>query len=346
MGNMKTPKELKTLQEKMRALQSGDYDVEAENPSIVKCWERLNCEKKDCPAYGKLRCWSIAGTSCHGEVQGQFAQKLGDCRKCIVYSESCGDDFGELIETFNQMAKDIRFNFDERVRSDEEAAKEERFSELKDLVAGVAHETRNPLHSIGLAASYLKKNYKDERITEFLTIIEDEVRKLNELTSVFLNFSQSAPIKIESCSLNSIIQSVIDDFADQAEQQKVSIQFQKEGNIPEIVSDPFRITDCLSNLLENAMESSTGGDSIIVSIKEGSNMVKISVQDTGAGISTVEQEKIFKPFYTTKMRGPGLGLAIVERSAKELKGRVEVDSQPGRGSTFTLVLPVKSAEPE
>ncbi len=339
---MKTPKELKALKEKMQALQAGDFNVEAENSKIVKCWERLNCGKEECPAYGKLRCWSIAGTSCHGEVQGQFAHKLGDCRKCTVYKESCGDDIGELIEVFNQMAKDIRFNLDERVRSGEETAEKNRFSELQDLVAGIAHETRNPLHSIGMATSFLKRKYKDEVMIKFLTIIEDEVRKLTDLTSIFLNFSHPTPFNIESCRINSIVQSAINDFADQAKHQNVSIIFQKDENIPKFSSDIARIMDCVSNLLENALEASTEDNAIIVRTKNNDGMVMISVQDNGPGISSAERDKIFKPFYTTKIHGPGLGLAIVERSVKELKGTVEVDSLPDKGSMFTILLPTQS----
>ena len=343
---MKTPKELKTLKEKMRALQSGDFTVEAENPKIVKCWERLNCGRKDCPAYGKLRCWSIAGTSCHGEVQGQFAHKLGDCRKCTVYKESCGDDIGELIEVFNQMAKDIRYNVDARVRSGEETAKKERFSELKDMVAGVAHETRNPLHSIGMATSFLKKKYKDELMTEFLTIIEDEVRKLNDLTSIFLNFSHPTPLNIESCDINSIVQSAIDNFAHRAKKHNISINFQKDENIPDFFSDISRLTDCVSNLIENGLEASVEGDSILVRTKNKHGMALVSVEDNGPGIPPDELEKIFKPFYTTKTHGPGLGLAVVERSVKELKGSVIVDSEADKGTTFTLLLPMETKKPE
>ena len=342
---MKTPNELQTLKEKMEALQSGDFTVEAENPRIVKCWERLNCGRKDCPAYGKLRCWSIAGTSCHGEVLGQFAHELGDCRKCTVYKESCRDDIGELIEVFNQMAKDIRYNVDERIRCGRETAKEERFSELKDMAAGVAHETRNPLHSIGMATSFLKKKYKDELMTEFLTIIEDEVRKLNDLTSIFLDFSHPTPINIELCDFNNLVQSSIDNYAHPAEARHLSIHFQKDKTMPEFYSDSSRIMECVASLLENAMEASTDGDIIIVSTKSKNGMAMVSVQDNGPGVPVDEREKIFKPFYTTKTHGPGLGLAVVERSVKELQGQVVLDSEPGTGTTFTFLLPMGTEKP-
>lgn len=341
---MKTPKELKSLRDKMRAIQSGDYDVEADNPKIVRCWERLTCDKQDCPAYGKLRCWSIAGTCCHGEIKGTFAQKINDCRECVVYKESCGDDIGELIEAFNLMVRDIKFNFSEKVRIDQEKARSERLLELSDMVAGVAHETRNPLHSIGIAAAFLKKKYQDELMNEFLGIIEEEVRKLNDLTSLFLNFSNPPPLQFESCDINQIVEAVVAEVAADASRQHIAVTVEEEETMPRIMADASRIRACVGNLLENALEAAPGG-SIKVSTGTRSGMIMVSVRDNGPGIPAEEQEKIFKPFYTTKTRGPGLGLAIVERSIKELQGRVEVESKPGRGALFTLFLPLPEQPP-
>lgn len=337
---MKTPKELKSLKDKMQSIQSGNYDVEADNPKIVRCWERLNCNKTDCPAYGKLRCWSIAGTCCHGEVKGKFARKIADCRECVVYKESCGDDIGELIEAFNLMVKDIRFNFAEQVHSDREKAKSERLSEISDMVAGVAHETRNPLHSIGMATSFLKKKYHDELMSEFLGIIEDEVKKLNELTNVFLKFSYPAPLNLQSCELNGIVVSVMEQYAELARKKNVFLQRSLDENLPEFICDSIRLADLLSCLLENALEASAEQSTVTVSTALNSNMICFYVQDNGPGISVTEQEKIFKPFYTTKMNGPGLGLPMVERIVKELQGTLTVSSSPGAGATFSVCVPM------
>ncbi len=339
---MKKPKGLQALKEKMLALQAGDFDVEAENPKIVKCWERLGCEKKDCPAYGKLRCWSIAGTSCHGEVQGKFAQKLGDCRECVVYKESCGDEISEFVEVFNQMAKDLKFNFSEQEKSDKEKARDERTEELGNMIAAVAHETRNPLHSIGIAASYLKKNFRGELGTEFLNIIEEEVKKLNNLTSIFLSFSNPTPLAIESCDLNSIVQSTTEEFKSIAGNIKISVRLELESSLPNVPCDPARLSEALAKLLENSAEASPEGDEVIVMTATDKNGVTLSVRDHGPGIAPEEQENIFKPFYTTKIHGPGLGLAIVDRTARELNGSVSVDSRPGEGATFSIFLPIDS----
>ena len=324
----------------MIALQSGDFDVEAENPKIVKCWERLGCEKKDCPAYGKLRCWSIAGTSCHGEVQGEFAQKLGDCRECVVYKESCGDEISEFVEVFNQMAKDLKFNFSEQEKSDQEKARSERTEELGNMVAAVAHETRNPLHSIGIAASYLKKNFQGELATEFLNIIEEEVKKLNTLTSIFLGFSNPAPLAIEPCDLNAIVRSTAEEFKNTANNTKLSVRLELADSLPKVPCDTARVAEALIKLLENSDEASPEGGEVVVRTATSKNAVTLSVRDHGPGISPEEQENIFKPFFTTKTHGPGLGLAVVERTARELNGSVSVDSKPGEGATFSLFLPV------
>ncbi|MDF1577402.1 MAG: HAMP domain-containing sensor histidine kinase [Desulfobulbales bacterium] len=333
-------KKLAALKEKMIALQAGDYDVEAENPKIVKCWERLGCEKTDCPAHGKLRCWSIAGTSCHGDVQGEFAQKLGDCRKCVVYRESCGDEISEFVEVFNQMVKDIKYNFSEQEKSDREQAKNDRTSELGNMIAAVAHETRNPLHSIGIAASYLKKNFHGELVTEFLNVIEEEVKKLNTLTSIFLSFSNPAPLSLEPCDINSVTCSAVDDFKNSVDNPKNPVQLKLAENLPMTPCDTARMREALAKLLENSVESSAENAEIFVNTSTDGKMVRISVTDQGAGISPEELKNIFKPFYTTKINGPGLGLPIVERTAKEHKGSVIVDSNPGKGSTFTLCLPI------
>lgn len=337
---MKKLKGLQALKEKMIALQSGDFDVEAENPKIVKCWERLGCVKKECPAYGKLRCWSIAGTSCHGAVQGEFAQKLGDCRECVVYKESCGDEISEFVEVFNQMAKDLKFNFSEQGKSDKEKARTERTEDLGNMVAAVAHETRNPLHSIGIAASYLKKNFHGELVTEFLNIIEEEVKKLDTLTSIFLSFSNPAPVTIESCELNAIVRVTTEEFLAAGGNRKDSVRLELAESLPDVLCDTLRVREAITKLLENSEESSPEGGKIVVRTATGKEGVILSIQDHGAGIAPEEQKNIFKPFYTTKTQGPGLGLAIVERTARELNGSISVESRPGAGATFSIWLPV------
>ncbi len=332
-------KPLRRLKDRMIDVQAGNLDVEVENPQIVRCWERLRCNRKDCPSYGKTRCWAIAGTFCHGVVQGQFAQKIGDCRKCVVYRESCGDEMHELVEVFNQMVKDLKHNLHALDKANREKSRMERLSALGEMATTVAHETKNPLNSIRLATSYLKKNFEGEILTEFLSIIEEEVMRLNDITTSFLGFSKPAPLRLKTCDLNAIVKSTVALIRQEATDRNIEVIVLFDEHIPPLQCDFSRMKQALLNLLINAMDASREGDAITITTEVSGTVLKISVQDTGRGIRPEDVEKIFKPFYTTKTRGSGLGLAVVDRIVKEHGGRIEVDSAPDRGATFTMELP-------
>ena len=337
-------KPLKRLKDRMLDVQSGNLDVEVENSRLIKCWERLNCAKKDCPSYGGFRCWAVAGTFCHGEVQGAFAQKIGDCRKCVVYQESCGDEIHELVEVFNQMLKDLRYNLKELDKANSEKARMERLSALGEMAATVAHETRNPLNAIKLAASYLKNNFQGELLTEFLGIIEEEAARLNEISSNFLDFSKPSPLNLKRCSINAIVEATVDLIRQEATDRNLELIVLKDENLPLMPCDFSRIKQALLNLLINAMDASAEGDTISVFTEAFGSGVQIIIQDTGKGMSAEETENIFKPFYSTKTRGSGLGLAIVDRIIKEHGGELDVDSMPGKGTKF--IMTVKAIEYE
>jgi signal transduction histidine kinase len=272
-------------------------------------------------------------------VQGQFAQKIGDCRKCIVYKESCGDEIHELVEVFNQMVKDLKHNLNALETANREKSRMERMSALGEMATTVAHETKNPLNSIRLATSYLKKNFEGEILTEFLSIIEEEVMRLNDMTTSFLGFSKPAPLKLKTCDLNAIVKSTVALIRQEATDRNIEVIILVDEHIPPIQCDYARMKQALLNLLINAIDASREGDAITITTEASGAVLSISVQDTGRGIAPEDVEKIFKPFYTTKTRGSGLGLAIVDRIVKEHGGRIEVDSAPERGATFTMELP-------
>jgi len=333
-------KPLKRLKDRMLDLQSGNLDVEVENPGIIKCWERLGCDMKNCPSFGKVRCWAIAGTFCHGETQGQFAQKIGGCRNCVVYKESCGDEINELVEVFNQMVKDLKYNLSELEKANAEKAKMERLSALGEMASIVAHETKNPLNAIKIATSYLKNNFQGEILTEFLTIIEEEVTRLNDISSNFLGFSRPAPLSLKPRDINAIVKSTVELIRQEATERNMEVIMRTNENIPLVQCDYARMKQALLNILLNALDASGAGDRVTVTTEAAGTGIIITVQDSGKGISSGELENIFKPFYSTKSRGSGLGLAIVDGIVKEHGGEIAVDSAVGKGTTFTIRMKV------
>jgi len=332
-------KPLKRLKSKMLDVQTGNLDVEVDNPRLVKCWERLNCEKKDCPAYGKLRCWAIAGTFCHDKVQGRLAQKIGDCRKCVVYIDSCGDEINELVEVFNQMIKDLKHNLRELEKANSEKAKMERLSALGQVATTIAHETKNPLNAIKVATAYLKDNFHGAILNEFLNIIEEEVARLNDISSNFLDFSKPAPLNMKMHNINLAVEATVDLIRQEAADRNIEV-IVLTGDLPLVQCDFSRIRQALLNLLINAMDASAEGGTIFVATESVSPEINIVVQDTGKGMGRGELENIFKPFYTTKTKGTGLGLAIVDQIVKEHGGEIEVESAVGKGTRFIIKLRV------
>ena len=121
------------------------------------------------------------------------------------------------------MVKDLRYNLDELEQANKEKAKLERLSELGEMATTVAHETKNPLNSIRLATSYLKKNFRGEILSEFLTIIEEEVRRLNDITSNFLGFSRPAPLKLKPCDINAIIKPTVELIRQEATERNIEL---------------------------------------------------------------------------------------------------------------------------
>jgi signal transduction histidine kinase len=206
------------------------------------------------------------------------------------------------------------------------------------MASTVAHETKNPLNSIRLATSYLKKNFQGEILTEFLEIIEQEVARLNELTSGFLGYSKPAPLKLRPCDINAVIRSTVDLVRQDATDRNIELVVLTDDHAHPVGCDISQIKQALLNLLINAMDASAAGSAITVTTESADRRIRISVQDTGAGIPQGEIENIFKPFYTTKTRGAGLGLAIVERIVKEHGGEIRVASSQGKGTTFTIDL--------
>lgn len=331
---------IKKLKDKMELVQTGNLDAEVPNDYLKNCRDLLGCDTKECPAYGKSRCWTIRDTMCFGEVQGDAFEKLCDCKNCIVYKESCGDEIGELIEVFNQMIKRLKESIRELEETNKEKTRLEKLSALGEMSMTVAHEIKNPLNAIRGAVSYLQNNFKGEVLKEFLSIIEEETRRLNEIVTSFLRFSRPSPLRLQLSDMNRIVRETVNLIRQEATENNVEVIMSLDERIHPFKFDTQQFKQALLNILVNSLDATKAGDTIKINTEVFDSRVFIMVKDTGMGISNEIISEIFKPFFTTKTRGSGLGLACVERIVKDHKGEISVKSEAGRGTEFRIALPI------
>lgn len=221
-----------------------------------------------------------------------------------------------------------------------------------EFVANVSHELKTPLTSIKGFAETLK--YVDDAATKekFLNIIDDETERLARLINDILTLSyieQHGESKTESINVNEIIEAVYNLLKNTADLKKTNVQILGE-KVPELVGDRDRFKQMVLNLVDNAIKYSEEGDQVFVKTKVEGNDVVLSVEDTGVGMSKEHLERIFERFYRVdKARsraqgGTGLGLAIVKHIVLSLNGTIDVESELGVGSKFTIKIPINKTE--
>lgn len=215
-----------------------------------------------------------------------------------------------------------------------------RHAALGRMAAGIAHEIRNPLGTLrGFAQYFSRLGNKDSKAEEYSDMMVAEVDRLNRTVSALLQFSRPREPELTDVNLNQVLKKT-----------KTLIQPDIEGNhvdfhlnLPEteIVAsvDPDLILQALLNLLQNSIAAVSGNDLIELGLKKEAGRIYIWVRDTGKGMTLEDQAMMFDPFFTTRKDGTGLGLAVVQQIVEQHRGRIEVDSEAGRGTCVELIFP-------
>jgi nitrogen-specific signal transduction histidine kinase len=236
---------------------------------------------------------------------------------------------------------------------DFEALQEQaRLAALGTMAAGLAHEIRNPLAGIKGAAQYLQATNTQADDEDFLQVITDEVDRLNVVVSNFLDYSRPYELERQPDDINAIVTQVVSLLRAEGAPQGVKLVMDLAGGLPLCQVDGDKLVQVFLNLLKNAVQAvERKGGTVTVETRhgrlrrpgseEGLEGVEISFLDDGPGIALEDLDKLFVPFFTTKVHGTGLGLAITQRIVKAHEGDLEVKSKPGRGSCFTVRVPVR-----
>jgi signal transduction histidine kinase len=240
-----------------------------------------------------------------------------------------------------------------RLRAAEKRARAaERMAEIGSMTGGLAHEIKNPLSTIGLNAQLLDEGVAElpiaqedkTRLSRRVAALRREVDRLRGILTDFLQFAGQVRVEPLPADLNQVVSELADFFMPQAQQQGVRLRVDlAQGSMPAQLDVPH-LKQAILNLMLNAVQAmARGGELILRTTRhQGPDRnveVALHVIDTGPGIDSATAEKIFQPYFTTKSGGTGLGLPTARRLIEAHGGRLELHSEPGKGSDFTICLP-------
>ncbi len=217
----------------------------------------------------------------------------------------------------------------------------ERLSAMGRLAAGVAHEIRNPLNAISMACQRLQK----DNLPQLTGIIRDEIRRLNHIIEEFISFSRMRKPVLKNNDIVELLRQIVLLTEGEADSSRITIETDWRESPLMVLMDSDKIKQAIFNIVKNAMESISGSGSITLSVEqESKGWVKITISDTGGGLSREEMEQIFNPDYTTKEKGLGLGLSLAHEIIQGHSGEIKVMSEPGTGTTFEILLPMNPGD--
>ena len=233
---------------------------------------------------------------------------------------------------------------DEKNRTDENLS---RMEALASLAAGIAHEIGNPLNSISIHLELLKKEAqsfvenKRKNVEKTLEVLSGETSRLDRIVRNFLKATRKPPLRFKNEDLNQILEDAVRFMAPELEKNKVKTILKLAKTLPSFMLDRERLYQAFINLIKNAMEAMPKGGRLTIAVTHHGKLVSLSFKDEGSGIQEADLPHIFDAYYTTKDEGSGLGLMTVYNVVREHGGRIEASSKAGKGSVFTLHLPIR-----
>jgi len=282
-------------------------------------------------------------------------ESSGEILGALAVGRSTPDAFSEsetamLLEIAEQTATAVRHaQLIDQLREEKQKLAEakdslvhsDRLATVGRLAAHVAHEIRNPLATIGgFTHGILKSPTDAARVARNARIILEEVERLEQILANVMNFSRPGEPLLRTRCANETVEAVCAFHENAFAERSVVVHKALDPSCPEQQYDPDQIRQVLLNLIQNALDAMPNGGELTVETQNRGDHVRIVVSDTGEGMSREVIDTLFQPFYTTKVGGTGLGLSVSQKIIRDHGGRIAVVSEPGRGSSFTVSLPV------
>ncbi|NMO21668.1 GAF domain-containing protein [Pyxidicoccus fallax] len=244
-----------------------------------------------------------------------------------------------------RLVEDLKASYVELARTQAQLVRRERLAALGELSAVVAHEVRNPLGAIFNSVASIRRIIGPESpAIQLVDIVGEEADRLNRIVADLLTFARPPAPHPYAVPLSPLVEDAVRGALAEAA-GKVRVELDLSDDVPSVTVDERMMRQAFLNLAINAVQAMPQGGLLRASVRRapGSPEVEVQFADSGPGISPEVRARIFEPFFTTKAKGTGLGLAVVKRIIESHQGRVALDSQPGRGTTFRLYLPLDAS---
>ena len=258
------------------------------------------------------------------------------------------EEIERIAQAINRLGASLRENIAREKQIEDQLRHAERLAALGRLVAGVAHEVRNPLATIRLRVQMAQREARNSRVDESCVIALEEIERLNGMVNRLLNFSRPVRFEPRPTNLKLLTEQRLNRFLESAEKNGIHFitSFPEDGTLLPI--DQSKMAQVFDNVIQNAIEamSESGGTlwvSVTSTVKSASGIDKVRVEfhDTGNGISSNMISRVFDPFFTTKPSGTGLGLSICHEFVRAHGGEIQVESAEGDGTSVRIILPVR-----
>jgi len=251
------------------------------------------------------------------------------------------DEIGDLGRNFNYMTQQLRESRKEiETMHRTQMSRAEHLATLGELATGLAHEIRNPLAGIAGVIEIIGRDLPaTSPARDMVKDVRLEINQINRILSDLLETARPHPPRIMRSNLNTTVEHAVMLARQQVLSQPITIELVKAPDLPEVEHDSDRIHQVLLNLLLNAVQAMDGAGTVRVEIAAHGHSARVTVADTGRGIPEEHLAHIFRPFYTTRGNGTGLGLSLARRIVEDHNGRISVSSVVGQGSEFEVLLP-------
>jgi PAS domain S-box-containing protein len=230
----------------------------------------------------------------------------------------------------------------ERKRMEEELLHSERLAALGNMAAHISHEIKNPLIVIGGFARQILKDTRPEaeEKREKLQIIVDEVKRLEDFLVEVGGYAKISEPHLQAGDFNALIQELCQRLEPSLRERGMKLVLDLEPNLPQVEFDPGHMRQAVLNIAKNGLEAMAEAGTLTISTKRQDEGIVVEIADTGAGIPAKDLDKIFQPFYSTKEKGSGLGLAITQKIIEAHRGKIAIESEPGKGTRVLITLRV------